>query len=242
MQRIDIQGSIQDHQCRKLSQPLFAAHGVFFVLPILPGCGGLHIRHADSRHASGALNGSCLAKQRQYALSSSGEQSDCAAFLHMQRGSSGPRVCGNFGANVRWSDEDWSMLSVLSCKIRLRTIEFREIVVEGQPFVAVPSKHVNLLTIRDEIKTRCVQGKNVCYKLSNGASRTQRSMLIPAGIMMDTEEIHHDDKWALCVDGVVVEMSPTSTATKNYPNPVRSAYCDNLPRACSSRKVSRIYI
>ena len=129
--------------------------------------------------------------------------------------------------NVRWSDEDWSMLSVLSCKIRLRTIEFREIVVEGQPFVAVPSKHVNLLTIRDEIKTRCVQGKNVCYKLSNGASRTQRSMLIPAGIMMDTEEIHHDDKWALCVDGVVVEMSPT--ATKNYPNPVRSAI---ICRAC----------
>lgn len=35
------------------------------------------------------------------------------------------------------------------------------------------------------------------------AGKTQRSILIPSGMIMHTKEIEHEDKWATFVDGVV---------------------------------------
>ena len=146
-------------------------------------------------------------------------------------------------ANVRWSDEDWSQLGILNCKIRLNTIEFREIVADGQPCVAVPLRHVNLSAMRDEIKARCVLGKNVCYKLSNSSNRTQRSILIPAG-MMRTEQIEHSGNWAIAVNGIITEVSPQASVwlefDQSFENPIGAQLEDVMPTYHTAKDLHRI--
>ena len=108
--------------------------------------------------------------------------------------------------NVRWSDEDWTQLFLLSCSIRLNIVEHRKIMADNHPFVAVPIRDVNMLTFKEDIKQRCVIGRNVCYKSANGASRTQRSLLIPESAIA-ADPIEHDGRWIITMDNKIHKMS-----------------------------------
>lgn len=131
--------------------------------------------------------------------------------------------------DVRWCDEDWSQLNILSCKCRLETIDFREIVTDSGVFVAIPIAYVDMSTIRSEIKSRCTLGKNICYKLSNGGNKIQRSILIPKTLIC-IDKIEYEEKWAIIRDDIIIEVSPETREFLEFDTKFPDAVGHNLKK------------
>lgn len=121
--------------------------------------------------------------------------------------------------NIRWSDITWTIMGLLTCKIRLTLVPWRSIVVENAPYIAVRIQDLPVSSLTTELKSRCITGRNIVYKMKHGGTKTYRSILVPHA-MLHVDPLPHDDMWLIAVSGCVQSVSDACESVLEIPHSV----------------------